>query len=148
VRSTASSPLTIVVSGMIAADHHQGGATWAVLQYVLGLRELGHRVLLVEPIKPSQIAPSTAALGESINASYFRRVGGEPWVVPTGSSPGTKYGFRTTTTSPLRCGWNDRRSACMTGSAAVPVPASRLRGERPVASVACYAVHMTAVVFD
>jgi hypothetical protein len=70
----ASSPLTIVVSGMIAADPHQGGATWAVLQYVLGLRDLGHRVLLVEPIKPSQIAPSSAALSESINASYFRRV--------------------------------------------------------------------------
>jgi hypothetical protein len=70
----APSPLTIVVSGMIAGDPHQGGATWAVLQYVLGLRDLGHRVLLVEPIKPSQIAPCSAALDESINASYFRRV--------------------------------------------------------------------------
>ena len=34
----------IVVSGMVAADPHQGGAAWAVLQYVLGLRRLGHDV--------------------------------------------------------------------------------------------------------
>ena len=60
--------LNIVVSGMIAADPYQGGATWAVLQDVLGLRELGHRVLLVEPIKPASIQPSGAALADSINA--------------------------------------------------------------------------------
>jgi hypothetical protein len=35
---------------MVAGDPHQGGATWAVLQYVLGLRGLGHDVLLVEPV--------------------------------------------------------------------------------------------------
>lgn len=29
---------------------HHGGATWAVLQWVLGLRRLGHDVLLVEPV--------------------------------------------------------------------------------------------------
>lgn len=69
-----SSGLTIVVSGMIAGDPHQGGATWAVLQYVLGLRELGHRVLLVEPIQPAAIQPAGATLSESINARYFRQV--------------------------------------------------------------------------
>src|SRR5207247_1392400 len=42
--------LRILVSGMVAGDPHQGGATWAVLQYVLGLRALGHDVLLVEPV--------------------------------------------------------------------------------------------------
>lgn len=42
----------ILVSGMIACDPHQGGATWAILQYVLGLRGLGHEVYLVEPIAP------------------------------------------------------------------------------------------------
>jgi hypothetical protein len=42
--------LRIVVSGMVAADADQGGAAWAVLQYVLGLRRLGHDVLLVEPV--------------------------------------------------------------------------------------------------
>ena len=42
--------LTVLVSGMVAGDAHQGGATWAVLQYVLGLRRLGHAVFLVEPV--------------------------------------------------------------------------------------------------
>ena len=42
--------MRIFVSGMIAADPGQGGAAWAVLQYVLGFRELGHEVFLVEPI--------------------------------------------------------------------------------------------------
>jgi hypothetical protein len=41
--------LRVVVSGMVAGDPGQGGATWAVLQYVLGLRALGHDVVLVEP---------------------------------------------------------------------------------------------------
>jgi hypothetical protein len=35
---------------MVAGVPGQGGATWAVLQYVLGLRRLGHDVLLVEPV--------------------------------------------------------------------------------------------------
>ena len=42
--------LTIVLTGMIAAVPHQGGATWAVLQYLLGFRQLGHEVYLVEPL--------------------------------------------------------------------------------------------------
>src|SRR5436190_7236845 len=66
--------LTIVLSGMISADPHQGGATWAVLQYVLGLRAMGHRVLLVEPIDPARVQPSDAALSDSVNAAYFRQV--------------------------------------------------------------------------
>jgi hypothetical protein len=41
---------------MLAADPHQGGATWAVLQYVLGLRRLGHDVLLVEPTTEDRLA--------------------------------------------------------------------------------------------
>src|SRR4051794_38949343 len=51
-----SSTLTILVSGMIAGDPGQGGATWAVLQYVLGLRRLGHEVYFIEPVK--QLEPS------------------------------------------------------------------------------------------
>jgi aminoglycoside phosphotransferase len=42
-----------LVAGMVAADPYQGGATWAVLQYVFGLEELGHEVWLVDPGKPS-----------------------------------------------------------------------------------------------
>jgi hypothetical protein len=66
--------LTIILSGMISADPHQGGATWAVLQYALGLRALGHHVLFVEPIDPARIQPAGAALGDSVNAAYFRQV--------------------------------------------------------------------------
>jgi hypothetical protein len=43
----------IIVSGMVAGEPHHGGATWAVAQYVLGLRRLGHDVLLVEPLTSS-----------------------------------------------------------------------------------------------
>jgi len=68
------SSLTIIVSGMISADPHQGGATWAVLQYVLGLRALGHRVLLAEPIDAARLQPLGAALSDSVNAGYFRQV--------------------------------------------------------------------------
>jgi hypothetical protein len=57
---------TIVVSGMVAGDPYQGGATWAVLQYVLGLRRLGHDVYLIEPIPGETIAPACSA--------YFRDV--------------------------------------------------------------------------
>lgn len=42
--------MRILVAGMVAGDPRQGGATWAVLQYVRGLERLGHEVLLVEPV--------------------------------------------------------------------------------------------------
>lgn len=42
--------MRIVVSGMLAGEPNQGGAAWAVLQYLLGLRRLGHEVALVEPV--------------------------------------------------------------------------------------------------
>ena len=45
--------LRIVVSGMLAGVPGQGGASWAVLQYVLGLRRLGHDVVFVEPATPT-----------------------------------------------------------------------------------------------
>jgi hypothetical protein len=41
----------ILISGMLAGDPYQGGATWAVLQYILGLSKLGHDVWFVEPVK-------------------------------------------------------------------------------------------------
>ena len=55
---------TILVSGMMAGDPHHGGATWAVLQYLLGFRRLGHEVVFVEPVKT--LSPASAA--------YFREV--------------------------------------------------------------------------
>ena len=58
--------LKILLSGMVAGDPHQGGATWAVLQYVAGLEELGHEVLLVEPVPVERWTRPGAV------ASYFR----------------------------------------------------------------------------
>lgn len=49
-------PLSIVIAGMVAGQPRQGGAAWAVLQYVLGLRAQGHEVTLVEPV--AGIAPA------------------------------------------------------------------------------------------
>jgi hypothetical protein len=66
--------LRILLSGMIAGDPHQGGAAWAVLQYLLGLRRLGHQVYFVEPIKPTALRPAGVTLADSVNAAYFRSV--------------------------------------------------------------------------
>ena len=55
--------MRVLVSGRMAGAPHQGGAAWAVLQYVHGFRALGHDVMLVEP------APVEPAI-----LSYFRRV--------------------------------------------------------------------------
>jgi hypothetical protein len=67
-------PLRIVVSGMMAGDPGQGGATWAVLQYVLGLQQLGHDVYFVEPVAGDRLQPQGATLESSTNAAYFRAV--------------------------------------------------------------------------
>jgi hypothetical protein len=53
----------IVVAGMVSDVPGQGGASWAVLQYVLGLRRLGHEVLLIEPVRSLERS-----------AGYFRRL--------------------------------------------------------------------------
>lgn len=66
------STLAVVVSGMVAGDPYQGGATWAVLQYVLGLRKLGHRVTVVEPVTRDKL--EGAKLHESVPARYFELV--------------------------------------------------------------------------
>jgi hypothetical protein len=58
-----------VVSGMVCAHPRQGGATWAVLQFVLGLRRLGWEVHFVEtldhpsPESASYLADTMSAFG-------------------------------------------------------------------------------------
>lgn len=65
--------LSIIVAGMVAGQPGQGGAAWAVLQYVLGLRALGHEVTLVEPVKvPAE--QTDAAFAASDAAAYFRQL--------------------------------------------------------------------------
>lgn len=61
--------LSIVIAGMVAGQPGQGGAAWAVLQYVLGLRALGHQVTLVEPV------PSLAAGSEPFLAAVVDEFG-------------------------------------------------------------------------
>ena len=70
----ATQSLRIVLSGMVAGDPHQGGATWAVLQYLIGLRGMGHTVCLVEPMERKQVRPEGGALADSVNARYFGAV--------------------------------------------------------------------------
>jgi hypothetical protein len=47
--------LRILLAGMLAGDPRQGGATWAVLQYLEGLLALGHDVVVVEPVPKLQL---------------------------------------------------------------------------------------------
>ena len=51
---------TVVVGGMVAGTPGQGGAAWAVLQYLLGLRRLGCDVYLIEPVDAVEV-PAEAA---------------------------------------------------------------------------------------
>jgi hypothetical protein len=61
--------LKIVFSGMVAGDPRQGGATWAVLQYLIGLEALGHEVIVVEPLTPRAGADPLGA--DSPAVGYF-----------------------------------------------------------------------------
>jgi hypothetical protein len=65
---------TILLSGMIAGVPHQGGATWAILQYLLGFKRLGYNVHFVEPVEEAALRPAGVPLARSDNAAYFRRV--------------------------------------------------------------------------
>jgi len=71
IRRTAP---VVAVSGMVARVPGQGGATWAALQYVLGLRQLGYQVLFIEELDPTRLDPEGATLLASHNAAYFRTV--------------------------------------------------------------------------
>jgi hypothetical protein len=68
--------LTIVVAGTIASVPWHGGWTWVILQYLLGLRRLGHRVVFVDPIQPAALRPADSTLLGSTNADYFSAVVG------------------------------------------------------------------------
>jgi hypothetical protein len=61
--------LRILVSGMIGAVPNHGGATWAVLQYLLGFARLGHEVTFVEEVKQG-----ATAVDASPGAAYMRDV--------------------------------------------------------------------------
>ena len=67
---TRTCALRLVVAGMVASVPRQGGATWAVLQYLLGLRRLGHSVFFVEQVPDGGDLP----LVRTPNAAWCRRV--------------------------------------------------------------------------
>ena len=67
----------VIVSGMIAATPRQGGATWAVLQYLLGLRRLGCDVYFIEPVaEPSGLHRTRSATVEDVMARSGWRIAG------------------------------------------------------------------------
>src|SRR5262245_8643113 len=70
----AKAKLTLILSGMIAGDPYQGGATWAVLQYMLGFQRLGHDICLVEPVKETSLVTPDLTFARSANAAYFSQV--------------------------------------------------------------------------
>jgi len=71
---TQKKKLTILMSGMIGRIPMQGGATWAVLQYLLGLRQLGHEVHFLELISTRDQNPAGVPFPESLNAKYLQQV--------------------------------------------------------------------------
>ena len=81
----------IVVAGMLAGVPRQGGATWAVLQYVLGLRRLGHEVVVVEEVAPEAFAgaaPRLAALARAFDLG--------PWAALVARGSGEVAGLERT----------------------------------------------------
>lgn len=65
---------TLIVSGMIGATPCQGGATWAVLQFLLGFRALGCDVYFVEPV--------SSDAGDAYLAAVMHQFGlGDRWAV-------------------------------------------------------------------
>ncbi len=66
--------MRILLSGMLAGIPGHGGATWAALQYVLGLRRLGHDVFFIEPIEAAPALGTRAELGRTQTGRYFRRL--------------------------------------------------------------------------
>jgi hypothetical protein len=73
---------------MVAGDPEQGGASWAVLQYVLGLRALGHDVCLVEPVdrlEPRSVryfSELVRDFGLDDHAALLVRDSTESWGIP------------------------------------------------------------------
>jgi hypothetical protein len=67
---------TVVVSSVIANKPLNGGNAWAVLSWVLGLRELGFRVYFVEQIDRESCvdaAGAVTAFENCINLTYFKQ---------------------------------------------------------------------------
>ena len=73
-RPPSAGGLRILVSGRIGSTPYQGGATWAVLQYLLGLRSIGHDVWFVEQLAAEDVVPFVPHRAGSVNAAYCAEV--------------------------------------------------------------------------
>jgi hypothetical protein len=91
-------PNTILLASSLAQKPRHGGHTWAILQYLLGLRRLGWDVLLLDQLEPAMCiddAGRPCSLNHSVNLRYLVEVmqrfglgdafaliynGGERWV--------------------------------------------------------------------
>jgi hypothetical protein len=82
--------LRVLVAGMLAGDPGQGGATWAVLQYALGLRRLGHDVWLVEPV--DAVTPERAAYFDGVTQAFGLAERATLLVEATRETAGVSYG--------------------------------------------------------
>lgn len=67
---------TIAVAGSIAQRPGRGGHAWVFLNYLLGLRRLGHRVLFVDRLTAAMAAgaPPGGSLSRSAEASWLHEV--------------------------------------------------------------------------
>ena len=68
---------TILVGGSVAQRPGAGGHTWVFLQYLLGLRQLGHDVALVDRLEPDMCLDASGrpcAVEDSENVRYLAEV--------------------------------------------------------------------------
>jgi hypothetical protein len=68
---------TIIVGGSVAQRPGRGGHTWVFLQYLLGLRELGWEVVLLDRLEPGMSVDETGEPcppEQSVNLRYLRHV--------------------------------------------------------------------------
>src|SRR2546423_15494375 len=68
---------TIVIAGSLAQKPGHGGHTWVFLQYLLGLRRLGWKVLFIDALEPAVCVGDdgrACARDPSLNLAFLRRV--------------------------------------------------------------------------
>jgi hypothetical protein len=80
----------VILGGMVAGVPGHGGATWAALQYALGLRALGHDVLVLDEVRgPGDPAARAACLAHV--ASAFDLAGRVVLLTGGGGAVGAPY---------------------------------------------------------
>ena len=70
-------PTGIIIAGSLAQKPRQGGHTWQFLNYLLGLKRLGHDVLFIDRIDAEMCcdaAGQRTTFEDSVNLAYFLRV--------------------------------------------------------------------------